>query len=92
MRADNPHFNGHHVELQLYQHDERELALLLSINGCRREAHWIPKSLLIIPATTFLVRIDGEPSERGIFSVAEWKAKEVGWMAEEDVRQLRLIT
>lgn len=82
--------NGH-AELQLHQHDESAHALLLSLNGCRREAHWIPKSLLIIPSTTFLIRIDGEPSERGIFSVAQWKAKEVGWMAEEDVRQLRLV-
>lgn len=86
-------FHGEKIELQLYQHaiKDSSLALLLSRDGCRAHAKMIPRSLLITPPTTQLRRIEGEQCEFGIFYVARWKAKEVGWLAGEDRRQLRLV-
>lgn len=85
-------YHGPMLELQLYQHAIADCgALLLSRDGCRRNAKMIPKSLLSQPITTQLVKVDGEPCDFGLFSIAEFKAKEVGWMVERDPAQLKLV-
>lgn len=79
------------TEFLLYQHEETKSALFLSRDGHRDNARWIPRVHVIVPITTQLMKIDGEPSERGVFYLKSWKAKELGWVAEEDQRQLKLV-
>lgn len=84
-------YQGPKIELPLYQHEESANALRLSRDGCLRNSKWIPRSLLSSPMTLQLRKVDGEACEFGIFYVADFKAKEVGWLVEEDKRQLRLV-
>lgn len=79
------------TEFQLHQHADKPAALLLSRDGCRRNAEWIPRSLLIEPSTTQIIKIEGEATQYGIFYLKTWKAKELGWIEEADENQLRLV-
>lgn len=79
--------------LDLYQHDASTMALLLSRDGNRAHAQWVPRSLLEEPKATKLMRpkLGGEPVEYGTFAIETWKLEELEWLGDEpDERQMGL--
>lgn len=76
------------IEFILYRHgDTREKAILLSPDGDRVHAEWIPLSLVTEPLILDLVRPHGEAVSRGKFKMERWKAEELGWLAVPDEAQ-----
>ena len=58
------------ITLALQWHRDSEKAWLLSDSGDRDDAQWLPRSL----ATR------GEGRDAGLWTLPEWKAKELGWL------------
>jgi hypothetical protein len=81
------------VDLTLYQHNYTDEALFLSLTGKTRDARPVPKSLVIEPAGSKLVKVDGIARELGVYSIVKWKAKQLGWLDDgpADGRQGRLL-
>lgn len=67
------------IDLELYQHDERPAALLLSLGGRYTAAHWIPRSLIDEPPALKAVKVEGVALYRGRFAIERWKAEAVGF-------------
>lgn len=75
------------MTMVLYQHDQSDRALLLSPYGRKRDAQWIPLSLLSEPKALKASRPHGEACHKGAFEVAEWKLRELGWIDDADEKQ-----
>jgi hypothetical protein len=57
------------MDIALHFHRETGKAWLLSEDGEERSAQWLAKSLAI----------RGEGREAGVWTLPEWKARELGW-------------
>jgi hypothetical protein len=80
------------VERVLFQHASTPLALMLSTNGNAAQAIWIPRKFVKQVSPTHYRKVGTSSLIEAEFSLPRWKAKELGWLTDEDdERQGRLV-